>query len=128
VDDKTVIEPLGQTVLLSSISRSAAGTGFSPGAVKGWLTVWSGAQRGFDFHLFEGRNFVGRDPICRPNVADGALADFAFNIRISGDRWSVIDLDSDEGILVNGDPVFRRELQDEDWLKVGEILFRVKKL
>ena len=129
MDDRTVIvEGLDRTRLLPADPGAQARAEKPDRPCRGWLTIWSGPQRGADFPLHEGRNFVGSDALCRPRVGDPALADFSFNIRICGDNWQMIDLDSDDGILRNGDPSFRCALQDEDWLKCGEILFRVKKL
>jgi pSer/pThr/pTyr-binding forkhead associated (FHA) protein len=39
----------------------------------------------------------------------------------------MVDLDSDTGVVVNDESVFRKELNDEDWIKAGNTLFRIKK-
>jgi hypothetical protein len=118
MDDKTVIETLDRTVMENLTGLR------SP--VRGWLTVWNGPLRGRDFPLREGRNFVGSDRLCSINLGDVCTSDLLFNIRIHGGTWTLIDLDSDTGLILNDEPVFRHELRDEDWIKIGNMLFRAK--
>ncbi len=118
MDDRTVIEPVDRTVF-----EGLTG-GRSP--VRGWLTVWSGPLRGRDFPLFPGRNFVGSGRPCSVQISDVRFPDLAFNIRIQDQVWTLVDIDSDNGLIRNDEPVFRCELRDEDWIKAGPTLFRVK--
>lgn len=118
MDDKTVIETIDRTMLESLTGiRSTQ---------RGWLTVWNGALRGRDFPVYDGRNFVGADRKCSICLTDIHFPDFVFNIRIHDNVWTLIDLDSDGGLILNDEPVFRKELHDEDWIKVANTLFRVK--
>ncbi len=116
MNDRTVIEKIDATVLEQ----------YSRKVVKGWLTVWNGNHKGQDFQLYEGRNFVGADKNCNIVITDKNFPLFAFNIRISKDSWKIIDLDSDEGVQVNKENVFRAVLKDESWILVNRIYFRVK--
>lgn len=122
MDDKTMIEPLDKTILQSFIT-----THQKDRVVKGWLTVWSGIWKGRDFSLFGGRNFIGSEKKCSICIPDIYFPDFSFNIRIRDDQWTIVDLDSDTGVIVNDESVFRKELNDEDWIKAGDTLFRIKK-
>lgn len=94
--------------------------------VLGWLTVWSGAQRGADFPLRAGRNFIGSQRECQVRLNDPQVPDFWLNIRIGQAGWTLIDLDSDGGFWRNDHPSFRGELEDGDWIRAGELLLRVK--
>lgn len=122
MDDKTIIEPLDKTVLQSFVASRQKDQ-----VVKGWLTVWSGIWKGRDFSLFGGRNFVGSEKKCNICIPDIYFPDFSFNIRIRDEQWTIVDLDSDSGIIVNDEAVFRKDLNDEDWIKAGDTLFRIKK-
>ena len=122
MDDRTTIEPIDRTILQEFTAISQKGR-----SVRGWLTVWSGIWKGRDSPLFDGRNFVGSDKKCGICIPDIYFPDFSFNIRIRDDRWTLIDIDSDSGIIVNEETTFRKELDDEDWIKAGNTLFRIKK-
>ena len=122
MDDKTIIEPLDKTILQSFTTPIQKNR-----VVKGWLTVWSGIWKGRDFSLFGERNFVGSEKNCGICIPDIDFPDFSFNIRIRDDQWTIVDLDSDTGVIVNDESVFRKELNDEDWIKAGNTLFRIKK-
>ncbi len=121
MNDRTVVESFDRTVLenLRDFRRQYA-------PLAGWLTVWSGTQRGADFPLCQGRNFVGTHAECQVSLTDPQAADFLFNVRISGRVWTLIDLDSDRGVLKNDIPTCRSTLADGDWIRVGDLLMRVK--
>lgn len=121
MDDRTIIETVDKTMFeaVSPLREDAV--------VRGWLTVWNGPLRGRDFPLREGRNFVGRDAACEIVIGEEGFGDFVLNIRIHEGCWTLIDLDSDNGLIVNDEPVFRREAQDGDWIKTGGTLLRLKK-
>jgi len=121
MDDRTRLETLDRTIL-------EEWRGNKPEAqLRGWLTAWSGAGRGSDFPLYEGRNFVGSAAIASVRIADEGFPDLACNIRINAGQWMLIDIDSDCGTMVNDEQVFRHELEDEDWIKYDKLLFRIKK-
>jgi|GEM_PF-1396352 len=120
MDDRTLIEPLDQTIF-EEVGANIRGP------VQGWLTIWNGTLRGRDFSLFQGRNFIGSDPHCDIRIIDIYFPPFAVNIRIGPDHWQAIDLDSDDGFVRNDRSDFRCELTDGDWIQTGNVRFRVKK-
>ena len=42
-------------------------------------------------------------------------------LRLAGEAWEVVDLDSSNGVLVNGERVQTRRLQDGDRLTLGQV-------
>jgi len=119
--ERTVVEPFDRTVLedLTALRQAQ-----SP--VLGWLTVWNGTQRGADFPLRAGRNFIGCQRDCQVRLTDPQVPDYLLNVRIGPSGWTLIDLDSDRGFWQNDRPAFRVGLEDGDWIRAGELLLRVK--
>ncbi len=121
MDDRTRLEIIDHTVLedLRPLRRNPR--------IKGWLTVWAGKYRGCDFTLHEGRNLVGSSSFASVCLDKEIFPDLAFNIRIVEEKWWLIDLDSDAGIKLNDQQVFRALIEDEDWITMENLLFRIKK-
>lgn len=96
--------------------------------VTGWLVCIQGAQRGSDFRLHSGKNFLGRSP-----SMDIVLAD---DKTVSRDKHCSVVYDPKENhfylapekgniVLRNGNMVERAEiLQERDTLQLGETILQ----
>jgi pSer/pThr/pTyr-binding forkhead associated (FHA) protein len=98
----------------------------------GWLVVFSGAQRGEDFRLREGKNSIGSDAGNDIVLSDAHVSGRHASINTlmkDGERVFVLrDLDSANGTFLNADeePRFYEELVDNDTVKFGTVVCKFK--
>ncbi len=121
MNDKTIFEDLEKTKLESFEEET-----LKKGNLIGWLAVIEGNQKGEAFRLFEGRNVVGSALPSRIILNDSKVSQEHMSIRYRDGRFYLFDLDSDSGILLNGEKVFHGELKDEDEIKIGNTVLLVK--
>lgn len=69
---------------------------------------------------------VGRDPSCDIQLADASVSRRHAQIRQEGDRWLIQDLDSANGVLLDGRKISTDILLTGQQLQFGSIGFRVK--
>jgi hypothetical protein len=83
--------------------------------------------RGRDVMLPEGRSIVGRNDACRVVLDDPDVSRRHAALDVTGGRVSVVDLDSANGVQVNGARVRggSHALQDGDVLSIGNQTLRV---
>ncbi|MFC7764715.1 FtsK/SpoIIIE domain-containing protein [Leucobacter soli] len=87
----------------------------------GVIEVRSGAQRGVRFSLIAGRNLIGRDRACRIRLADRSVSRRHAEILFDPERGFVIrDLDSANGILIDGEPFRERAVSRRCELTLGD--------
>ena len=73
----------------------------------------------------EGELFViGRDETCQLQVVDNRVSRFHARFQRTTDSWTVEDLQSKNGITVNGDLTTSNDLKSGDVVGVGPFLFR----
>lgn len=107
----------GRTVLLSTLKRAP---------VVGWLVVLEGGQKGDDFRLRDGQNIVGSADGAEVHIRDAAVSAKHASIRYKEGVFALTDLDSTNGTFLNGEPVAREVLKDNDTIRVGEVLLKFK--
>ena len=64
---------------------------------------------------------LGRLPECEIPLVDPSVSRRHARIRLEGDRWTVTDLGSTNGVKVNGEPVSVAELRHGDRLELGTV-------
>ena len=96
--------------------------------VVGWLVVLSGAQKGEDFRLREGRNALGTARDSEVLLQDPAVSGKHASLNYKDGKFQLTDLDSTNGTFVNDDPesVAKIELHDNDTVRVGETTLKFK--
>jgi pSer/pThr/pTyr-binding forkhead associated (FHA) protein len=78
--------------------------------------------------IIEGRNTIGRSSECSIIIDDGRLSLKHASLRCEDGETSIHDLDSQDGIKVNGASVVRAQLKDGDRISVGETILLFKAL
>ncbi len=68
---------------------------------------------------------IGRNPGCNIVLADGNVSGKHAAIVSKGDRWFVADLDSSNGVFVDGDKVKQAQLKSGDQFRIGSTVFAV---
>lgn len=109
----------GKTVPLAVIKRQP---------VVGWLVVMTGAQKGEDFRLHEGKNALGTSRDSEVVLRDPAVSSKHASVSYKDGKFMLTDLDSTNGTFVNENPesVARVELKDNDSIRVGETTLKFK--
>ena len=83
------------------------------------LTVAEGPQKGRVFFIPAGRTVMGRDPTCQLRLDDTRISrNHAEVVRLNAD-CELVDLQSTNGTLVNGERVNHHTLADGDVIQVG---------
>lgn len=73
----------------------------------------------------KGRLLLGRSPQCDIPLGSAAVSRFHAVVVGTPERFFVVDLNSKNGVLLNGTPVGKVELCDQDILKIGPFHIRV---
>ena len=96
--------------------------------VVGWVVVMGGEQKGTDFRLFPGRNVMGTAADCDIVLTDAYLSSKHCAIRYEDEQYSMVDLDSTNGTMVNGKKTAKVELIDNDMIRLGKTELKFKSL
>ena len=88
--------------------------------VRPYLAITQGPDKGQVVSLDAESVRVGRDPSCQVVLSDRQVSRKHIKIYSSRSRWSIVDLNSSNGTLVNGEQITLRELQDGDLIIIGE--------
>lgn len=86
-----------------------------------WLRIVGGPLTGKQFILYRQQTVIGSDPGC--DIAlfkDPAIAPRHCIIEMSGAQCTLQDLDTPNGVVVNGDPVRRHTLRSGDIIQLGQ--------
>jgi len=94
--------------------------------VCGWLVALCGAHEGEDFRLRLGKNVIGTSAECAVVLSGKGISRKHCTIRYEGGEFHIADLDSRNGVFVNGQRVQRHDLIDNDVIKLGEVEFEFK--
>lgn len=87
---------------------------------EGSLRVIAGSEVGAQFPL-SSVTMIGRLPECEVTLQDASVSRRHARITRQGDRWTVEDLGSTNGMRVNGARVGQAELRDGDRLDLGSV-------
>lgn len=87
------------------------------------LAAIAGPLKGTTVELTEQEVSIGRDPSNTLPIADLSMSRWHCLITCEADRFTLRDLDSFNGTLVNGVPVNERVLEHGDQIKIGDSLF-----
>ena len=88
------------------------------------LVAITGPVTGEVFDLGEEPFAIGRHSSNQLQIRESSVSRCHCELRREGERSVLRDLDSRHGTFVNGVPVRRRRLEDGDFLRIGESLFR----
>ena len=86
------------------------------------LIAKEGPGRGTVYELVEDSITIGRDPINVIQIPSETVSRTHAIVSCEGDRWSVRDMHSKNGLLVNGKTVETAELSSGDQIRMGEAL------
>lgn len=95
-------------------------SGRSPGHGAPWLVVTAGQAAGTKLRLESREVVVGKDPAADLVLADSGVSRRHFKIvRASDGIYNLIDLESTNGVRVNGVGVELTVLREHDWIVLG---------
>ncbi|MGZ3692771.1 MAG: FHA domain-containing protein [Bdellovibrionota bacterium] len=81
---------------------------------------------GIKIPLAEGDNLVGRaSPPCEIQLEGGKVSKKHCVFRVEGSKLTLLDLNSANGLFVNGKRVENSELHDKDRVVVGDFILEV---
>lgn len=84
------------------------------------LEVTQGPDKGQVFPMDSESVRVGRDPACQILLSDAQVSRKHVKIFKTHQSWSIVDLNSSNGTLVNGEQITLKELEDGDVIIIGE--------
>lgn len=107
---------------------------FEPGPERLYLVGLTGPDAGVEFHLNRPSMVLGRGPGASLLVSDGASSRRHVKVLLIPDplspanrRVQIVDLQSTNGLFVNGERVSRAILQSGDKMAVGKTMFRLER-
>lgn len=112
--------PAGGTTVRTAVNPSSRG----PAGPRACLVVIHGAELGRKFELDRATMEIGRAPGCAICIDEEAVSRTHAQICGSGDGFSVLDLKSTNGTLVNDELVEERALRNGDLIRVGETVLK----
>ena len=89
------------------------------------LYVLSGPDLGKSFEVAPGAT-LGRATDCAAVMRDHSVSRQHARLECHDDRWSIVDLDSRNGLVVNGKKTKHAELPDGIEFQLGEVLVRFR--
>jgi pSer/pThr/pTyr-binding forkhead associated (FHA) protein len=89
------------------------------------VVVLSGRAAGQEFPLDQDRLTLGRGPGVDVAFDDSAMSRHHAAIEYADERFRIVDLDSTNGVLVNGDPVISSSLGHGDRFQLGTLQFQI---
>jgi pSer/pThr/pTyr-binding forkhead associated (FHA) protein len=89
------------------------------------VVVLSGRVAGQEFPLDQERLTLGRGPGVDVAFDDSAMSRQHAAIEFADERFRIQDLESTNGVLVNGDPVFSSSLGHGDRIQLGTLQFQI---
>jgi pSer/pThr/pTyr-binding forkhead associated (FHA) protein len=90
------------------------------------LCVIEGAMAGTEFRIPGVSVVVGRSPDCAISIADPSLSRRHFEVVLEDDVWRIKDLQSRNGISVNGEAVRQAVVRAGDEIRAGDMIFRLE--
>ena len=96
--------------------------------VRARVTVVEGVDEGAVFALGDGVNFIGRDPAVQVRLQDGLVSRRHASLTVGRESVVVDDLNSANGVEVNGSRAERAVISSRDRVVVGDSKLRVEVL
>jgi hypothetical protein len=90
------------------------------------LRIVNGAMAGALFPIPDGSTIIGRSVECAIVVPDPSLSRRHFELLLQNGTCRVIDLDSRNGVLVNGAAVLRKRVRPGDEIHAGDLVFKIE--
>ena len=114
----------------AAVRKTVLLSGRPKGELAGWLVVMNGDQKGEDFRVREGQNSIGSGPESEIVIKDPAVSGRHAALRCRDKKFLLTDLDSSNGTYLNDapDPISMEELHDNDTIRIGTTLLKVKML
>ena len=85
------------------------------------LLILEGPDAGSKFEFTSGRVLVGRGEECAIRLNQGSISRQHAVFTFLGDAWQLEDLNSQNGVMVQGEPITRVELRDNAEIRFGTI-------
>jgi hypothetical protein len=120
-------QPMGGA---AAVRKTVLLSGRPKGELAGWLVVMNGDQKGEDFRIREGQNSIGSGPESEIVIKDPAVSGKHAALRCRDKKFLLTDLDSSNGTYLNdaADPISMEELHENDTIRIGATLLKVKML
>jgi hypothetical protein len=96
--------------------------------VVGWLVALSGALKGHDFRIRDGKNVIGTAADTDIVLTDQYMSARHAVIRHEEGMFVIVDLDSTNGTYVNDQRCSKEELIDNDRVRLGRTEMKFKSL
>ena len=100
--------------------KSASCAVVSDSTMKAFLAITQGPDKGQVIPLDAATIRIGRDPSCEVTLSDPQVSRQHLKLKGTAVDWRLIDLNSSNGTLVNGEQVKLRPLDDGDIIIIGE--------
>jgi diguanylate cyclase (GGDEF)-like protein len=84
----------------------------------------TGPQMGSRYKLHDEQCLIGRTDDCQIRNTDGSVSRTHARIEPREDGYHVIDLGSTNGTYINNNPVLDGKLEDGDYLRIGNCIYR----
>ncbi len=94
------------------------------------LYILNGPNAGDSYELKDGTSLVGRGPDNDIQIVEQSLSRKHARILLSGDRFLIEDLESQNGTQINGHPIssyFQIEIKEGDFISLGSVLMSLGK-
>jgi pSer/pThr/pTyr-binding forkhead associated (FHA) protein len=94
-------------------------------SMKARLAIYKGAKLDLSFPLAETASTIGRDAGNAVQLSDPEVSKHHAIVRAQGDAWTIEDLDSTNGVIVNKAKVKHARLKEGDKVRIGpfELVF-----
>jgi hypothetical protein len=95
----------------------------------GWIVATSGKHQNTTFKFKSGgRTLIGTTPDCDIIIEDGFMSGQHCEVRLEKGSFTLVDLGSTNGIVVNDKKVQMHELVDNDVFRLGRTEFKFKSI
>ena len=90
--------------------------------MKPYLAITQGPDKGRVIPIPSDAVVVGRDPACQIALSDAQVSRRHFRLSRSQERWTLFDLNSSNGTLLNGEQVRSQTIKNGDIVILGETM------
>jgi hypothetical protein len=112
-------KPVGRKTVLFKEKKSP---------IVGWLVIMDGQRKGEDFKIRDGKNTIGSSTGNEICIEDDYSSGKHASLRYANQKYTITDLDSSNGTLVNDKEIVKADLNDNDIISIGEISLKFKGL